>query len=52
MVSREYCPNCGKEAEVWSRVVGYLRPVQNYHRGKKEEYKERKKYVIREESLS
>ncbi|MCE5234837.1 MAG: ribonucleoside triphosphate reductase [Clostridiaceae bacterium] len=46
------CPNCGKEAEVWSRVVGYLRPVQNYHRGKKEEYKERKKYVIREESLS
>ena len=46
------CPTCGKEAEVWSRVVGYLRPVQNYHRGKKEEYMERKKYVIREENLS
>ncbi|HWR20197.1 MAG TPA: ribonucleoside triphosphate reductase [Clostridia bacterium] len=46
------CPSCGKEAEVWSRVVGYLRPVQNYHRGKKEEYKERKKYVIRKENLS
>ncbi len=42
------CPECGEEAEVWSRVVGYLRPVQNYHKGKKEEYKERKKYVIKE----
>ncbi|HWS29894.1 MAG TPA: ribonucleoside triphosphate reductase [Clostridia bacterium] len=53
-ISGEYfhCPSCGKEAEVWSRVVGYLRPVQNYHRGKKEEYMERKKYVIREENLS
>ncbi len=46
------CPTCGKESEVWSRVVGYLRPVQNYHRGKKAEYMERKNYVIREESLS
>jgi len=47
-----HCPSCGREAEVWSRVVGYLRPVQNYHRGKKEEYMERKKYVIRKENLS
>jgi ribonucleoside-triphosphate reductase len=46
------CPSCGREAEVWSRVVGYLRPVQNYHRGKKEEYMERKKYVIRKGNLS
>ena len=44
------CPVCGKDAEVWSRVVGYLRPVQNYHKGKKEEYGERVKYVIREEA--
>ena len=42
------CPECGKEAEVWSRVVGYLRPVQNYNKGKKEEYAERVKYVIKE----
>ena len=40
------CPTCGKNAEVWSRVVGYLRPVQNYNPGKKEEYMMRKKFVI------
>lgn len=44
------CPECGEEAEVWSRVVGYLRPVQNYNTGKREEYTERKKYVIKEHS--
>lgn len=41
------CPECGKDAEVWSRVVGYLRPVQHYNRGKKVEYEERVKYVIK-----
>lgn len=40
------CPQCGAKTEVWSRVVGYLRPVQNYNDGKKEEYKERVKFVI------
>lgn len=45
------CPTCGEPAEVWSRVVGYLRPVQNYNIGKKEEYKLRKKYVIGEETV-
>ncbi len=40
------CPSCGRDAEVWSRVVGYLRPVQNYNKGKKEEYMLRKKFVI------
>jgi len=44
------CPQCGGKAEVWSRVVGYLRPVQNYNAGKKEEYAQRRKYVIREEA--
>lgn len=44
------CPECGEEAEVWSRVVGYLRPVQNYNTGKREEYAQRKKYVIKEHS--
>lgn len=42
------CPECGAKAEVWTRVVGYLRPVQNFNTGKKEEYNDRKKYVIRE----
>lgn len=42
------CPECGSETEVWSRVVGYLRPVQNYNKGKREEYFDRKKFVVKE----
>ena len=42
------CPQCGDSTEVWSRVVGYLRPVQNFNRGKKEEYNQRVKYVMKE----
>lgn len=40
------CPTCGENTEVWSRVVGYLRPVENYNAGKKEEYMERRKFVM------
>lgn len=40
------CPECGRKTEVWSRVVGYLRPVENYNPGKKEEYMMRRKFVI------
>ncbi|MFA7663546.1 MAG: anaerobic ribonucleoside-triphosphate reductase, partial [Clostridia bacterium] len=46
------CPTCGKNTEVYSRVVGYLRPVQNYNEGKKEEYAERVKFVIKKDQLS
>ena len=46
------CPECGIQTEVWSRVVGYLRPVQNYHQGKKEEHRQRLKYVIAESGLA
>jgi ribonucleoside-triphosphate reductase len=42
------CPECGAPTEVWSRVVGYLRPVQNFNTGKREEYAQRKKYVMKE----
>ncbi|MCE5344151.1 MAG: ribonucleoside triphosphate reductase [Eubacteriales bacterium] len=42
------CPTCGGNTEVWSRVVGYLRPVQNYNTGKREEYAQRKKFVVGE----
>jgi len=42
------CPTCGKPAEVYTRVVGYLRPVQNFNKGKKQEYKDRVKYVIKD----
>ncbi len=38
------CPHCGEKAEVYSRITGYYRPVQNWNDGKAEEYKERKLY--------
>ena len=44
-----FCPECGAPSEVWSRVVGYLRPVQNFNNGKRAEYDDRKKYVIKNE---
>ncbi|HPQ46156.1 MAG TPA: ribonucleoside triphosphate reductase [Clostridia bacterium] len=46
------CPECGAETEVWSRVTGYLRPVENYNEGKKEEYMERKKFVLAAKQIS
>lgn len=45
------CPQCNGKTEVWSRVVGYLRPINNYNIGKKEEYTLRKKSVIKEAEL-
>ena len=45
------CPTCGHDTEVWSRVVGFIRPVNNFHVGKRQEYGDRKKYVIKEEQL-
>jgi anaerobic ribonucleoside-triphosphate reductase len=42
------CPECGAETEVWTRVVGYLRPVKNFNVGKREEYRQRKKYAIKD----
>ncbi|KAB3535294.1 ribonucleoside triphosphate reductase [Alkaliphilus pronyensis] len=38
------CPHCGKEAEVWTRVVGFHRPVQAWNKGKQEEYKIREEF--------
>lgn len=40
------CPYCDKATEVWSRVVGYYRPVQNWNKGKQEEFKERVPYSM------
>lgn len=45
------CPTCGKDTEVYSRVTGYLRPVQNYNDGKKAEYKDRVKFKVKENQL-
>jgi len=39
------CPNCGEETEVYTRIVGYYRPVQNWNLGKKSEYKERTSFA-------
>ncbi|MBR7108194.1 MAG: ribonucleoside triphosphate reductase [Lentisphaeria bacterium] len=38
------CPECGMKTEVYSRITGYYRPVQNWNDGKSQEYKERKVY--------
>ncbi|ABW19600.1 ribonucleoside triphosphate reductase [Alkaliphilus oremlandii] len=38
------CPQCGREAEVWTRVVGFHRPVQSWNKGKQEEYKDRQEF--------
>ena len=40
------CPKCGKDTEVWSRITGYYRPVQNWNDGKVQEFKDRKEYNI------
>ena len=38
------CPKCGLESEIYSRVVGYLRPVKQWNKGKKQEFKLRKTF--------
>ncbi|NLT52482.1 MAG: ribonucleoside triphosphate reductase [Ignavibacteria bacterium] len=40
------CPYCGSECEVYSRIVGYLRPVQQWNVGKKAEFKQRVTFTI------
>ena len=42
------CPICGKEAEVYSRITGYYRPVKNWNAGKVQEFRQRKTYEIKE----
>ena len=40
------CPVCGRKTEVYSRVVGYFKPVANWNIGKQQEFKERKTYDV------
>ena len=40
------CPECGEKTEVYSRITGYYRPVQNWNDGKSQEFKDRKLYDI------
>ncbi len=45
---QSYCPTCGEETEVWSRIVGFYRPVQNWNKGKKTEFSQRKEFTFGE----
>ena len=40
------CPECGEKTEVYSRITGYYRPVQNWNDGKAQEYRQRKAYNV------
>ncbi len=40
------CPHCGRKTEVYSRITGYYRPVQNWNDGKTQEYNDRKTYNV------
>ena len=45
IAGEEYtCPHCGERTEVYSRITGYYRPVQNWNAGKSQEYKNRVNY--------
>lgn len=43
--------SCKQPTEVYSRVVGYYRPVQHWNAGKREEFRNRKPYVAKKEVL-
>ena len=45
------CPKCGKRTEVYSRVVGYIRPIQQWNEGKQHEFSQRKTYRVAEVSI-
>ncbi len=38
------CPHCGGKTSVWTRVMGYFRPVESFNTGKKGEHRERKHF--------
>lgn len=45
------CPHCGRETEIYSRITGYYRPVQNWNDGKLQEYANRTEYDIAKSCL-
>ncbi|MBQ6595908.1 MAG: ribonucleoside triphosphate reductase, partial [Clostridia bacterium] len=46
------CPICGQKTEVYSRITGYYRPVQNWNDGKAQEFRDRRTYVVGASHLS
>lgn len=45
------CPHCGNKTEIYSRITGYYRPVQNWNDGKLQEFANRREYEIEKSSL-
>ena len=43
----EKCPDCGSECEIYSRIVGYIRPIKQWNKGKKAEFKNRKTFDMK-----
>lgn len=41
---------CGEECEVYSRVCGYYRPVTNWNKGKREEFRERRTFTVNKQN--
>ena len=53
LVGEQYiCPKCGARTEVYSRITGYYRPIQNWNDGKSEEFLNRKTYNIKTSKLT
>ena len=53
LVGEQYvCPKCGSRTEVYSRITGYYRPIQNWNDGKSEEFINRKTYSIKTSKLT
>ncbi|MGC8912233.1 MAG: anaerobic ribonucleoside-triphosphate reductase, partial [Nitrososphaeria archaeon] len=42
----ESCPTCGGKVEVWSRIIGYYRPLKNWNLYRKREFQNRKHYPL------
>jgi len=48
----ETCPRCNAKCEVYSRIVGYIRPVENWNAGKQEEFRQRKTFDTSIEAIA
>jgi len=46
----DICPACGHKTEVYSRIVGYLRPLEQWNDGKKQEFNDRRTFKLPQES--
>ena len=42
---------CGLRCEIYSRVSGYMRPVSNWNKGKREEFKDRREFKVKDDKI-